>query len=248
LAPAHVSWVAGVRPSRATYAARQPCLTLRPDGNAALDVHKDSIRLAADRNDELLDERTLSYDHAAVERALSRWPRVRVCYEADSTGFGLYRRLRARGADCQVAWPRAGATGGAGQDRPRATRASWLGCTQPACSRRSRSPPPSARPPASWCAAGSRRGSSACTSATAARSCSERRLPGKSWGVSRRALLSAQHFERPARQATLETTGTCSTSPTPASSDWSASSERCPSQGRGASSCPGCAACPEWTP
>ena len=35
----------------------------------ALDVHKASVRLAAVRADELLDERTLPYDHAAVGRA-----------------------------------------------------------------------------------------------------------------------------------------------------------------------------------
>jgi hypothetical protein len=39
-----------------------------------LDVHARSIRLAAVRADELLDERTLPYDHAAVGRAVSRWP------------------------------------------------------------------------------------------------------------------------------------------------------------------------------
>ena len=37
-----------------------------------------SVRLAAVRADELLDERTLPYDHEAVERALRAWPGVRV--------------------------------------------------------------------------------------------------------------------------------------------------------------------------
>jgi hypothetical protein len=54
----------------------------------ALDVHNASVRLAAVRADELLDERTLPYDHAAVGRAVSRWPGARVCYEAGPTGFG----------------------------------------------------------------------------------------------------------------------------------------------------------------
>src|ERR687886_2726685 len=36
-----------------------------------LDVHAASIRLAAISPDELLDERTLLYDHEAVERELS---------------------------------------------------------------------------------------------------------------------------------------------------------------------------------
>ena len=56
-----------------------------------LDVHARSIRLAAVRADELLEERTLPYDEEAVERVLRRWPRVRCCYEAGPTGFGLYR-------------------------------------------------------------------------------------------------------------------------------------------------------------
>ena len=41
-----------------------------------LDVHARSIRLAAVRADELLEERTLPYDEEAVERALRRWPGV----------------------------------------------------------------------------------------------------------------------------------------------------------------------------
>jgi len=70
-----------------------------------LDVHASSIRLAAVRADELLEERTLPYDEEAVERALGRWPQVRCCYEAGPTGFGLYRHLVERGIDCQVVAP-----------------------------------------------------------------------------------------------------------------------------------------------
>src|SRR5438045_7199320 len=70
-----------------------------------LDVHARSIRLAAVRADELLEERTLPYDEDAVERALRRWPLVRCCYEAGPTGFGLYRHLVERGIDCQVVAP-----------------------------------------------------------------------------------------------------------------------------------------------
>jgi hypothetical protein len=70
-----------------------------------LDVHAHSIRLAAIHADELLEERTLPYDEAAVARALRRWPRVRCCYEAGPTGFGLYRHLVGRGIDCQVVAP-----------------------------------------------------------------------------------------------------------------------------------------------
>ncbi|MGH8735019.1 MAG: IS110 family transposase [Burkholderiales bacterium] len=70
-----------------------------------LDVHARSIRLAAVRADELLEERTLPYDEEAVERALRRWPGVRCCYEAGPTGFGLYRHLVEGGIDCAVVAP-----------------------------------------------------------------------------------------------------------------------------------------------
>ena len=64
-----------------------------------LDVHARSIRLAAVRADELLEERTLPYDEKAVERLLRRWPAVRCCYEAGPTGFwaaSASRRARDR--------------------------------------------------------------------------------------------------------------------------------------------------------
>jgi transposase len=70
-----------------------------------LDVHARSIRLAAVRADELLEERTLPYDEQAVERALRLWPAVRCCYEAGPTGFGLQRYLVERGIDCLVVAP-----------------------------------------------------------------------------------------------------------------------------------------------
>jgi transposase len=70
-----------------------------------LDVHARSIRLAAVRADELLEERTLPYDEEAVERLLRRWPSVRCCYEAGPTGFGLYRHLVERGINCSVVAP-----------------------------------------------------------------------------------------------------------------------------------------------
>ena len=70
-----------------------------------LDVHARSIRLAAVRADELLEERTLPYDEEAVERLLRRWPAVRCCYEAGPTGFGLYRYLVGRGIECAVVAP-----------------------------------------------------------------------------------------------------------------------------------------------
>src|SRR5438445_2310576 len=73
--------------------------------SVGLDVHARSIRLAAVRAEELLEERTLPYDEEAVERVLRRWPVVRCCDEAGPTGFGLQRYLAERGIDCQVVAP-----------------------------------------------------------------------------------------------------------------------------------------------
>jgi transposase len=70
-----------------------------------LDVHANSVRFAAIRADELLEERTLPYDLEAVERVLRCWPGVRCCYEAGPTGFGLYRYLVERGVECAVVAP-----------------------------------------------------------------------------------------------------------------------------------------------
>ncbi|HXS33025.1 MAG TPA: hypothetical protein VN758_04525 [Solirubrobacterales bacterium] len=67
-----------------------------------LDVHARSVRLAAVRADELLEERTLPYDHEAIEKAIGRWPGARACYEAGPTGFGLQRHLAGAGVDCAV--------------------------------------------------------------------------------------------------------------------------------------------------
>jgi len=72
------------------------------------------VRAAAIRGDELLDERTRPYDHAAVERSLRRWPDVRCCAEAGPTGFGLYRYLVERGIACDVVAP--GRSGHAAQN------------------------------------------------------------------------------------------------------------------------------------
>lgn len=72
---------------------------------AALDVHKDSIRLCALRGDEIVDERTLGHEHDAVIAALKGCGAVRACYEAGPTGYGLARRLRSEGFDCEVIAP-----------------------------------------------------------------------------------------------------------------------------------------------
>src|SRR5438552_16667475 len=96
-----------------------------------LDVHARSIRLAAVRADQLLEERTLPYDEEAVERVLRRWPGVRCCYEAGPTGFGLYRHLVERGIDSR--WLRLGWCRGGRVIASRRTvvmRASSRGCSR----------------------------------------------------------------------------------------------------------------------
>lgn len=64
-----------------------------------------SIRLAAVCADELLEEGTLPYDLEEVGRALRRSRRVRCCYEAGRTGFGLHRHLVERGIGCSAVAP-----------------------------------------------------------------------------------------------------------------------------------------------
>lgn len=99
-----------------------------------LDVHAASIRLAVVRADELFEERTLGYDHEAVERQLGRWPGARVCYEAGPTGFGLCRHLIAAGIACEVVAPGlVPMRPGAGSRPIRAMRASWRACTPAGC-------------------------------------------------------------------------------------------------------------------
>lgn len=173
-----------------------------------LDVHASSVRLAAIRGDELLDERTLPYEHEAVERAVKRWPRARCCYEAGPTGFGLYRHLRARGIECTVVAP------GLVPQRP---------------GDRIKTDPRDARKLAQLHAGGLLEPIHVPTvEVEAARDLiraredariermrarhrlsklllrNDRRLPTSCWGVTRRRWLAAQTFEQPARQAAFD--------------------------------------------
>ena len=170
-----------------------------------LDVRASSIRLAAVRGDELLDERTLPYEHEAVKRALRRWPAVRCCYEAGPTGFGLHRHLVARGIACDVVAP------GLVPQRP---------------GERIKTDPRDARKLAQLYAAGLlesihvpspeleaardliRAREDARLERMRARHRlsklllrNDRRLPTGCWGVTRRRWLAAQTFAQPARQA-----------------------------------------------
>jgi transposase len=174
-----------------------------------LDVHARSIRLAAVRADELLAERTLPYDEEALERALRRWPHVRCCYEAGPTGFGLYRHLTGRGIECAVIAP------GLVPQRP---------------GDRVKTDPRDARKLARLYAGGMLEPISVPTpEQEAARDLVRARedarldrmrdrhrlskfclrhglrLPGASWGVSRRRWLSEQRFAFTAQQQTFDT-------------------------------------------
>jgi transposase len=174
-----------------------------------LDVHARSIRLAAVRADELLEERTLPYDEQAVERVLRRWPSVCCCYEAGPTGFGLYRHLVERGIDCAVVAPglvpqRPGdRVKTDSRDARKLARLLAGGLLEPICV-----PSPEleaardlvrAREDARLDRMRDRhRLSKFCLR-------HDRRLPGASWSVVRRRWLSEQRFEFVAEQFTFDT-------------------------------------------
>ncbi len=87
-----------------------PILTRERDRiHVALDVHKDSITAG------VLQPRAaapvlqrIGPDDAAVCRLLRKLggpSRIKVCYEAGPTGFGLARSLHASGVSCEVIAP-----------------------------------------------------------------------------------------------------------------------------------------------
>jgi transposase len=212
-----------------------------------LDVHARSIRLAAVRAEELLEERTLSYDEEGVERLLRRWPRVRCCYEAGPTGFGLYRYLVGRGIDCAVIAP------GLVPQRP---------------GERVKTDPRDARKLARLFAGGllesiyvpSAEGEAARDLVRAregarldrmrdrhrlSKFCLRhgRRLPGLSWGVARRKWLSEQRFPFAAQQQAFDSYLHALDLVDAGSRRSSGRFARRPSKDHGASSSLGCAAC-----
>lgn len=76
-----------------------------------LDVHKDTIvvAVAEEGQAEAVALGTFPHDVPRVLKQLSKLvddvSRLRVCYEAGPTGFGLCRRLKAAGIDCSVVAP-----------------------------------------------------------------------------------------------------------------------------------------------
>lgn len=76
-----------------------------------LDVHKDTIvvAVAEEGQSEAVVLGTFPHDVAKVVKRLAKLEadvsRLRVCYEAGPTGFGLCRRLKQAGIDCVVVAP-----------------------------------------------------------------------------------------------------------------------------------------------
>jgi transposase len=74
-----------------------------------LDVSKDKIAVGILRwGEQVPDVEVLFNDEASVRRLVNRLAdrgRLRVCYEAGPTGFGLYRLLRSMGVACEVVAP-----------------------------------------------------------------------------------------------------------------------------------------------
>lgn len=174
-----------------------------------LDVHARSVRLAALQADELLEERTLPYDHAAVEQAITRWPGARACYEAGPSGYGLQRHLAAAGIECAVVAPalvpqRPGDRVKTDSRDARALarlhqggllEAIWVPDPETEAARdliRAREDARIDR------MRDRHRLSKFCLR-------NDLTLPGRSWGVTRRQWLSRQSFEHPARQRAFET-------------------------------------------
>ena len=174
-----------------------------------LDVHASSVVLAAVRGDELVEERTVPTDNEAVASVLARWPAVRACYEAGPTGFGLYRHLRECGIACEVVAPalvpqRPGNR--VKTDRRDARQLARLyasGLLQPievpSPEREAARDLIRAREDARLDRMRDRHRMSKFMLRNG------RPIPGKSWGVTRRAWLGAQRFERSAQQLTFET-------------------------------------------
>ena len=177
--------------------------------SVGLDVHAASIRLAAVRADELLDERTLPHDHEALCRQLARWPGARCCYQAGPTGFGLYRHLAERGIACELVAPglvpiRAGDRVKTDpRDARKLARLHAGGLREPIWVPSVELERVRDRVRAREAARIDRMRDRHRLSKLLLRE--ERRMPDRSWGAGRRKWLGEQNFERAARQLAFDT-------------------------------------------
>ena len=104
-----------------------------------LDVHKDNILTATaeeGRGGEVRDTGAISNDLHAVEKWITRLRKahgketlLRACYEAGPCGFGLARRLRQLGVQCEVVAPFHDADALRRSDQNRQTRRAQAGAT-----------------------------------------------------------------------------------------------------------------------
>ncbi len=74
-----------------------------------MDVSKNQISVGIlDLDHQVPDVETITNDEVSVRRFVARFPdrrRLRACYEAGPTGFGLYRLLISMGVSCEVVAP-----------------------------------------------------------------------------------------------------------------------------------------------
>lgn len=175
---------------------------------AGLDVHAASVSMAIVRGDELIAEARLPYDAAQVAAELRRCGVAGACYEAGPTGFGLARHLREAGLECDVVAP--GLVPKRATDRVKTDRRDarklallyqggmltpvWV----PTAEQEAVRDLLRAREDARQDRARARQRLGKFLLRT------ERRLPGASWGVSRRQWLGRQVFEHAAQQAAFD--------------------------------------------
>ena len=76
-----------------------------------MDVHKKTLMICVydSETSTLIDERQLPNDWSKIRKYMARMRKqygaLRCCYEASSSGFALYRALRAEGVHCAVIAP-----------------------------------------------------------------------------------------------------------------------------------------------